>query len=56
MLAIYRIIKPEKESDEMNSLSDELLIEAYRAAVDLELNTDFISLLFNEIRSRNIVL
>ena len=40
----------------MNSLSDDLLIEAYLAAVKYNLNCDFVSLLFSEIRSRKIAL
>ncbi|WP_440895091.1 sporulation histidine kinase inhibitor Sda [Amphibacillus sp. Q70] len=40
----------------MNLLSDELLIEAYLAAVEYKLDYEFISLLFSEIRTRRIPL
>lgn len=45
-----------KVGDIMRSLSDELLIEAYFAALRLKLDCDFISLLFSEISSRKIML
>jgi len=43
-----------KAGDKVNRLSDELLIEAYLAAIEYELDREFISLLFTEIRARNI--
>lgn len=45
-----------KVGDIVKSLSNELLIEAYFAAVELELDCEFISLLFAEISARKILL
>lgn len=45
-----------KAGDKVNLLSDELLIEAYLAAVEYKLDCEFISLLFSEIRTRRIPL
>lgn len=45
-----------KAGDNVNLLSDELLIEAYWAAVENELDCEFISLLLSEVNARNILL
>lgn len=36
----------------MGNLSDQLLIEAYEKAIELDLDADFISILVNEIKGR----
>lgn len=38
----------------MECLSDELLFEAYTKAIELELNTDFIRLIQDEINNREL--
>ena len=38
----------------MKCLSDELLFEAYAKAVELELNTEFIQLIKDEINNREL--
>ena len=38
----------------MDNLSDELLIEVYYQAIDLQLSEDFIQLLKQELNKRNI--
>ncbi|AIC94023.1 MULTISPECIES: sporulation histidine kinase inhibitor Sda [Shouchella] len=38
----------------MEQLSDELLIETYRKALDLNLNQDFIDLIYKELYKRSL--
>lgn len=40
----------------MDHLSDELLLEAYYKAIQLNLNADFISLIKDEIVKRNLLI
>jgi developmental checkpoint coupling sporulation initiation to replication initiation len=47
------IFKPEVESD-MRKLSDELLIESYFKARELNLSSEFINLIESEIRRRSL--
>ena len=47
------IYKPEVESD-MRKLSDELLIESYFKARELNLSSEFINLIESEIRRRSL--
>ncbi|MBM7838057.1 developmental checkpoint coupling sporulation initiation to replication initiation [Alkalihalobacillus xiaoxiensis] len=38
----------------MENLSDELLIETYQKAIELELNQDFVDLIYSELFKRSL--
>jgi len=44
----------QKQAVKMEQLSDELLIETYRKALDLNLNQDFIDLIYKELYKRSL--